>query len=124
MLSDDVADDRGPVLVTIEYAIEGAGRAAFISAGYRQGAARKRNGAYRWGVFEDTAALSRWVETFLIDSWLDYLRQRELLTKADQQLEAEVRSHQAHGEPTVRHFIGPESDDDHAMPTHNAATTT
>jgi hypothetical protein len=107
VLSDDVDDNRGPVLVMIEYDIGGADRSAFVSAAYRQGAARKRNGAYRWGIFEDTATPSHWVETFLIDSWLDYLRQRERLTRADQQLEVEVRSHQAHGEPRVSHFIGP-----------------
>ncbi|MGH8432736.1 MAG: MFS transporter, partial [Solimonas sp.] len=124
VVSDDPADDRGPVLVTIEYDIEAADRAAFVSAVYRQGAARKRNGAYRWGIFEDTAAPSRWVETFLIDSWLDYLRQRERLTKSDQQLETEVRRYQAHGEPKVRHFVGPEGDDNHPTATNDAATTT
>ncbi len=122
VLSDDVDDDRGPVLVTIEYDIEGADRAAFLSAVYRQGAARKRNGAYRWGIFEDAAAPSRWVETFLIDSWLDYLRQRERLTKADQQLEAEVRSHQAQGEPRVSRFIGPECDPNRATGAHDGTT--
>jgi hypothetical protein len=39
----------------------------------REGAdERRRDGAYRWGVFEDTADPSRFVETFLVDSWLEH----------------------------------------------------
>jgi hypothetical protein len=111
VLFQKIADDRGPVLVTVEYEVTPSDRTEFLAAIYRQGAARRRNGAYRWGVFENAAAHDRWVETFVIDSWLDYLRQRERLTKSDQQLEASVRRHQAHGEPKLTHYIGPEVDD-------------
>jgi MFS family permease len=107
LVTDDIDGDRGPVLVTAEYRIDPAERAAFLAAIHRQGLALRRNGAYRWGIFEDTASRDRWIETFVVDSWLEYLRQQERVTKADRSVADEVSRCQ-HGEPPlVRHFIAP-----------------
>ena len=84
-----------------------ADREAFLAAIDRQGAGRRRNGAYRWGVFEDAADDKRWVETFLVDSWLEYLREFERVTHADRALSAAVRRYQQGEPPRVTHFIGP-----------------
>ena len=43
---------------------------------------RKRDGAWRWNLFEDTADAERWVETFTLASWFEYLRQRRRGTEA------------------------------------------
>jgi hypothetical protein len=72
---------------------------------------RRRNGAYGWGVFEDSASEGRMVETFLVESWLEYLRQHERVTKADQVLQDLVNQFQAAGsKPKVTHFVGRERD--------------
>jgi hypothetical protein len=68
VVSHEIANDRGPVLVTVEYRIDPAKRRTFLAALDRLGRERRRDGAYRWGVFEDTADPSRLVETFLVDS--------------------------------------------------------
>ena len=44
---------RGPVLVTIEYQVALDQRRAFLKANRPLGAARRRDGAFAWGVFED-----------------------------------------------------------------------
>ena len=36
---------------------------------------RLRNGAMRWGVFQDVDDPHRVSETFIMESWIDYLRQ-------------------------------------------------
>ncbi|OKH59663.1 MFS transporter [Scytonema sp. HK-05] len=41
---------------------------------------RLRDGAIRWGIFHDTADLTRYLETFIVESWVDHLRQYELFT--------------------------------------------
>lgn len=52
IITHEVAEDRGPVLVTVEYRIDPRGRAAFLAALDKLGQQRRRDGA-AWGVFED-----------------------------------------------------------------------
>ena len=66
------------------------------------------DGAYRWGVFEDTADPSRFVETFLVDSWLDHLHQHERVTNADRVLQTQVQRFQLEGTLKVTHMIAAE----------------
>ncbi len=90
VLTDNVDNDRGPVLVTLEYRIAPKDRHAFLAAIGRAAAARKRGGAYAWGVFEDVAVEGRWLETFMVDSWVEHMRQHERVTNADRALEDAV----------------------------------
>jgi hypothetical protein len=50
------------------------------------------------------------VETFLVDSWLEHLRQHERVTNADRALQDIVRRFQTVGEPRVTHLIASEPD--------------
>ena len=100
-----VEPDRGPVLVTVEYHIDPKNRE--ISTRARTYArARRRDGAYDWGIFEDPAQEGRFIETFLKDSWLEHLRQHQRVTKADRMLEPAVRRFQVGEGPKTTHLIG------------------
>lgn len=105
--SDDAAAGDGPVLVTLEYLIaDPKEREPLLTALRRLRHERLRDGAYRWSIFEDAAAPGKFLETFLVDSWLEHLRQHERVTKADdihQQYIQKLLS----GEPKVTHFITP-----------------
>jgi predicted MFS family arabinose efflux permease len=98
--------DRGPVLVTVEYSIDPSNREPFLRALGRYGHERRRDGAYRWGVYEDPAHPGRFIETFLTDSWLEHLRQHERVTKADRKLEDSVQRFQVGDGPKTTHLIG------------------
>lgn len=69
---------------------------------------RKRDGAYAWGVFQDTADEERFLETFLLDSWLEHLRQHKRVTNADRVLQDHVRRF-LKAKPAVTHLIAAES---------------
>jgi predicted MFS family arabinose efflux permease len=102
-----VEEDRGPVLVTVEYHIDPKNRAPFLRALGRYAQERRRDGAYEWGLFEDPAQEGRFVETFLTDSWLEHLRSHERVTKADRILEQIVWRFQVDGAaPKTTHLIG------------------
>ena len=103
--SHEIDNDRGPVLVTIEYHINPRSREAFLSALERLSQERRRDGAYGWGVFEDAAEGGRYLETFLVESWLEHMRQHERVTKADYLLQNAVNQFQIEGTPRVAHFI-------------------
>src|SRR5262249_52538737 len=68
--SHEIEHDRGPVLVTVEYRIAPKDRNAFLACMDELARERRRDGAYRWRVFEDAAEEGRFVETFVVSSWL------------------------------------------------------
>ena len=105
LTAQPIEHDRGPVLVTVEYRIDPADREPFLEALARLEHERCRDGAYAWGVFEDAAQEGRILETFLIESWMEHLRQHERVTEADRLLQEELRRFDRSGNPKVTHFI-------------------
>ena len=111
IVTNAVENDAGPVMVTVEYRIDPASRDAFLIALEALSRERKRDGAYAWGVFQDTADEGRFLETFLLDLWLEHLRQHKRVTRADRVLQAHVRSY-LKAETIVTHLIAAESAND------------
>jgi predicted MFS family arabinose efflux permease len=110
IVAHEVEHDRGPVLVTVEYRIDPRNREPFLAAVESLSYQRRRDGAYEWGIFEDAAEPGRMVETFLLDSWLEHLRQHERVTNADRALQDIVRRFQTAGAPKVTHLIASDPD--------------
>jgi hypothetical protein len=96
------------VLVTVEYAVTGDERAAFLTAMAKLASERRRDGAYDWGIYEDASKEGVFVETFHVDSWLEHLRQHQRVTNADRILQDAVYRFNAEGDPAVRHLIAAE----------------
>jgi MFS family permease len=98
--------EEGPVLITIEYRVRPEDLDEFTRAIHQLRRIRMRDGAVRWGVFQDTADPERMVETFVTDSWLDFLRARERMTAEDRVVRDKVRSlHQGPSDPQVWRMI-------------------
>jgi len=98
--------DDGPVLVTIEYFIHPQDLEEFTRVIHAMREARMRDGAIRWGVFQDVAHPERIVETFVVDSWLEFLRVRERLTASDRAVRGRVRSfHRGDSPPVISYMI-------------------
>lgn len=96
----------GPVLITIEYRIAPADLDEFTHAIHQLRRIRMRDGAVRWGVFQDLSNPERLVENFVSASWLDFLRARERMTAADRVVRDQLkRLHQGPGEPQVSRMI-------------------
>jgi len=102
--------DDGPVLVLVRYRIE-PGRAEDFAAAMRaMRQVRRRDGAYRWGVFEDVADPGCFVETYVVRSWAEHLRQHERFTAEDLAVRDRVRAfHVGEDPPTVSHFVHPDA---------------
>ncbi|MGA8622958.1 MAG: MFS transporter [Candidatus Sulfotelmatobacter sp.] len=101
---DSAPEDAGPIVVTIEYYVDAENAPAFIKAINRYGRIRRRDGAYRWGIFRDLENPERYQETFLVDSWAEHLRQHERSTRADRLVTERVQKY-VRGEPIVRHLV-------------------
>jgi Transmembrane secretion effector len=94
----------GPVLVTIEYSVIADQEGQFLKAMRQYARVRRRDRAYRWGIYRDIAVANRFVEIFLVHSWAEHLRQHERLTKGDHELEDRVYTYVV-GEPKVRNLL-------------------
>ncbi len=98
--------EDGPVMVTIEYQIRQEDHAAFTHAIHGVREMRMRNGAIRWGVFQDAREPDRFVETFVVDSWIDFLRQRERVSAPDRALRDRAWSyHRGESPPAVSYMF-------------------
>jgi MFS family permease len=82
--------EDGPVRISIDYDIAPENYAAFTHVIHELEAVRLRGGAIRWGIYRDAANPRHLNETFLMESWLDYLRSRERMTAADQAIRERV----------------------------------
>jgi MFS family permease len=94
----------GPVLVTVMYEVPGDDVFSFADAMRLVERHRRRTGAYRWGLFRDLAAPHRFIETFVVESWGEHLRQhRRNTVNADRFLDP-VQRYLAH-DVVVVHYL-------------------
>jgi hypothetical protein len=101
--------EQGPVLVTVKYLIDPAKAPEFLNLAYRLQRIRRRDGAIRWGIFSDTEAPNVYLESFVVDSWAEHLRQHDRFTLADLELEKRVLSY-ALKPIEVKHYLQAQKD--------------
>jgi hypothetical protein len=98
--------EHGPVLVTVEYLIDPTRGAEFTHVMQAVRRIRRRDGAVRWSLFEDASTPGRYLETFVVESWAEHLRQHARATVADREVEAKAWAFLlADGPPKVTHWI-------------------
>jgi hypothetical protein len=108
MVAEEVEHDRGPVMVTIEYRVNPTRAADFVAALEDLSHERRRDGAFAWGLFEDAAEPGRYLEYFMVESWLEHLRQHRRVTGADRDIQERARACLTEGStPRVSHFLAP-----------------
>ncbi len=96
----------GPVRILVDYTVPLERYNEFVAAIHKLRDARLRAGAIRWGVFRDGNDPERLEESFVMESWLDYLRSRERMTTADAALLQSVRAiHKGDDLPRVTHQV-------------------
>ena len=98
--------DSGPVMVTIEYRVQATKRAEFVAAMQAVREMRRRNGAYYWELFHDSADPIRFVECFMDESWVEHLRQHERVSVADREIQLNAKQYLAEGATTTsQHWL-------------------
>jgi MFS family permease len=106
------AGDDGPVLVTVAYRVPPASQREFAEAMRKIERDRRRSGAERWGLFRDLNDTDRFVETFVVETWAEHLRQHERRTRTADVLFGQVRQF-VEGDVEVSHLISAYSE--HAL---------
>ncbi len=97
---------EGPVRISVEYHVPLERYAEFTHVIHELRGVRMRDGAIRWGIYRDALHPEVLNETFLMESWLDYLRSRERVTAADRVIRDRVHAlHEGAEPPVVSHQI-------------------
>jgi MFS family permease len=103
----DGEPNRGPVLVRIEYRIDPGDRDTFRHAMREVRRIRLRDGALEWGLFADTADPTRQIEVYLLQSWVEHLRQHQRATLADREVAVRaLELHRGDEPPKVEVWLG------------------
>jgi MFS family permease len=98
--------EDGPVLITVEYEVDPADAERFVPAMEELGRIRRRDGAFRWNLYADLERPGIYLETFLVDSWSEHLRQHGRLTVEDLEVTKLTGSfHRGEEPPKVRHML-------------------
>ncbi|HVK38329.1 MAG TPA: MFS transporter [Candidatus Kapabacteria bacterium] len=98
--------EQGPVLVTVEYFVDPRDGEAFRDAMRAIERSLRRDGASGWGLFEDISHPGRYLETFLVESWAEHLRQHARVTNEDRAMHARAHAfHRGDAPPAVTHLI-------------------
>lgn len=106
LVDEEVDQERGPVMVTLEYDIDPQDAAAFQAAMVEVRAMRRRNGAVSWGLVQDSGNRRLWLEFFIDESWLEHLRHHQRVTRGELRVEAAARRFQSAGvEVRIRHYL-------------------
>jgi MFS family permease len=102
----EVAPDQGPVVVTVEYIVDPERLRHFHRVMKRVRRIRRRDGAISWGLLADVEQPNRYTETFVVESWIEHLRQHERVTVTDRAVLEKARSfHLSDEPPRVTHYI-------------------
>lgn len=106
LLNTPVENDRGPVMIQVEYRVRPEDRPQFLRTLQRLSRVRRRDGAYAWGLIEHTADPQCVMEWFMVESWAEHLRQHQRVSHADADLQQEaLQFHIGPEKPVVHHFL-------------------
>ena len=96
----------GPVLITVEYRVSNEKADQFQEAIYKLRDVRLRDGAFRWDLFHSLDQDTIFIESFLVATWAEHLRQHTRAIAEDRHIEQLVETfHLGETPPKVRHYL-------------------
>jgi len=101
-------DSDSPALVVVAYEVRAEAEEEFLRALRLVGRARRRTGATDWSVYRDAERDHRYIETFVLSSWDEHVRQHQRRTVTDLELQEDMHRFLKPGtEPSAKHFVAP-----------------
>jgi hypothetical protein len=106
-----LSHDEGPVMITVEYHVDPENVKGFTQAIEELKHTRVREGAFFWTLFNDVEDPKRFLECFMVESWLEHLRFHERVSVSDRKIQAKVNTFLiAQKRPHTTHFVAYKSD--------------
>lgn len=102
------ADTDASTLVVVRYEVCAADEEDFLRVLHLIGRGRRRTGAKRWSVYRDAEQEHTYIETYVLSSWDEHLREHLRRTVSEQRLQEDVRRYLRPGTtPAVWHYVAP-----------------
>jgi MFS family permease len=105
MVALDPANDDGPVLVSVTYRVPTERLEEFAALMGPVEQHRRRTGGFRWGVYRDLAEPDRFIETFLVSSWAEHLRQHHRRTVTSAEMLSQLQPFISSSDRAVGHYL-------------------
>jgi MFS family permease len=106
VVEDEPKYDEGPVMVMVEYSIDRKNIVNFVKVSEKLRLIRLRDGAFFWTLFKDIEKPTQFFECFMIESWLEHLRQHERISMSDKDIIEKAHSfHKGKEPPKATHFV-------------------
>ena len=110
----DLQGRSGPILIMIDYLIDAADIAEFLTVMTERRRIRRRDGARQWALLRDMEHPDQWTESYHVATWNDYLRHNMRRTKADAEVsDILLRLHRGAQPPLVHRMIERQSAHSH-----------
>lgn len=104
----EIRHEQGPVMVNVRYEVAAPQLPDFLREMQTLSKVRRRDGATFWEFFEDSAKPGSYLEVYLVNSWLDHLRQHERISRQDAQVQERIQNLLQPGTtPIVTHYVNP-----------------
>lgn len=101
----EITDRSGPVVIEVEYCVPADKAREFYGVMLQMQLSRQRTGAYGWSIARDLSNPELWTERYHCPTWLDYLRQRNRLTRAEVELHERSQSFQSGVQLKVKRML-------------------
>jgi len=106
LVTKGVTNEERPILIVIDRRIDLRQEDKFLEAVRPLKMLRLRDGAIRWNLFRDSTDPTHFIESFIVESWMEYLRQNERSTVSDREIEEWVNAfHVSDVPPETHHYI-------------------
>ena len=103
---EGVTHDKGPVMVMLRYKVRPDEHHAFRETLFKLRSHRLRHGAYSWNIYQDSKKPDVFFEAYMMESWLEHLRNRRRLPKSFHVLQQSLSEYLEPGEkPTIRCWL-------------------
>jgi MFS family permease len=105
-LDVELDSTAGPILVELEYRVALEDAEAFRLAMRERQRIRRRDGARGWALWRDLNDAMRWVESYRVPSWAEYLRHNQRRTQEDvENVDTLLRLHIGPDGPLIRRHL-------------------
>ncbi len=102
----DLRPRSGPISIDVEYLIDEADVDAFLDVMGERRRQRRRDGARRWTLSRDMERPERWLESYQIPTWVEYLAYNRRATREDASIGDRLRAlHTGTERPKVHRMI-------------------